>query len=174
MPFKILGWGSPGCLYFGVLFWHLKDWKPSDITWHLIYSSYIHSIYSSNICLSDWGSGEGLDTLISHQSIMSGLDNISVPHPPVRSWSTDTPPAAWILPGRTFESGSVWTSCWNPVGPSVDISDRRSAMLRERPELRESPPTVRKTRDGPSLRVCVGLKSYLTHSSAFSPVNSIL
>jgi len=123
-----------------------------------------------------WKAHTDVDTRIYHRCIMSGLDNISVPHPPVRSWSTGTPPAAWIPPGRTFASGSVWTSCWNPVGPSVDVSDRRSLMLRERPELRESPPpTVRKTdqyRAGPSLRVSVSLKSYLKHSSEFSPVNS--
>lgn len=85
---------------------------------------------------------ERVDTLIYHPSIIPGLDNISVPHPPGRFWSTDTPLAAWILPGRTSASGSVWTSWWNPVGLSVDLSDR-SAMLRQRPELRESPPTAR-------------------------------
>lgn len=108
-----------------------------DITWHLVYSSHIQytHLYSSNISvLSYTPTGTqvkatvSVDTRIYYRSIMSGVDNISVPHPPVRSWSTGTPPDAWIPPGRTSASGSVWTSCWNPVGPSVDVSDNRSAM----------------------------------------------
>lgn len=74
----------------------------------------IFIVYSSNICMLTYilpgpqvKVSVRADTLIYHPSITSGLDNISVPHPPVRSWSTDTPLAAWILPGRTSASGSV-------------------------------------------------------------------